>query len=170
MPFLRRHRAMRALALGAAGLGLAACGGRASASTVDEAAAVRAARAAQNAAIKSRDFNRMASFWTDSVTLTAGLGTTLRGRDAYRRAFEQDVDVTYERTTKQVDVSTNWPLAWERGTWTGRGTGGGDAVPMLGGSYAAQWAKVGGRWLIRSELFVATFCKGAACRWPAAPQ
>lgn len=165
-----RRRAMRALALAAAGLGLAACGGQASAATADEAAAVRAARAAQNAAITSRDFDRMASYWTDNVTLTAGLGTTLRGRAAYRSAFEHDAAITYVRTPKQVEVSANWPLAWEQGTWTGRGAGGGDAVPTLGGSYAAQWVKVGGRWLIRSEIFVATFCKGVPCRWPAASQ
>jgi ketosteroid isomerase-like protein len=161
---------MRAVALAVATLGLAACGRQASAATADEAAAVRAARAAQNAAIASRDFDRMASYWTDSVTLTAGLGTILRGRTAYRSAFEHDDAFTYERTPQQVEVSKNWPLAWEQGTWTGRGTGGGNAVPALGGSYAAQWVKVDGRWLIRSELFVATFCKGVACRWPAASQ
>lgn len=130
---------------------------------------MRAARAAQNAAIIARDFDRVASYWTDSVTLTAGLGTELRGRVAYRRAFEQDAAITYERTPKEVEVSANWPLAWERGSWTGRGSGGGNAVPRISGSYAAQWIKVGGRWLIRSELFVATSCQGVACRWPAAP-
>ena len=161
---------MPAVTLAVAGLVLSACGGAASAASPDEAGAVRAARAAQNAAIRARDFDRMASYWTDSVTLTAGLGTELRGRLAYRRAFEQDSAITYERTPQVVEVSANWPLAWEQGTWIGRGSGGGDAVPRLGGSYAAQWVKVGGRWLIRSELFVATSCQGVACRWPAAQQ
>jgi len=160
--------AVPAVAIAIAGLVLAACGGSASAASPDEAAAVRAARAAQNAAIIARDFDRVASYWTDSVTLTAGLGTELRGRLAYRRAFEQDSAITYERTPHVVEVSANWPLAWEQGTWTGRGSGGGDAVPRLSGSYAAQWIKVGSRWLIRSELFVATSCQGPACRWPAA--
>ena len=162
------RRALPAVAIAIAGLVLAACGGSASAASPDEAAAVRAARAAQNAAIIARDFDRVASYWTDSVTLTAGLGTELRGRLAYRRAFEQDSAITYERTPRVVEVSTNWPLAWEQGTWTGRGSGSGDAVPRLSGSYAAQWIKVGSRWLIRSELFVATSCHGRACRWPTA--
>jgi ketosteroid isomerase-like protein len=159
---------IRAVAIAVAGLVLAACRGSASAASPDEAGAVRAARAAQNAAIIARDFDRMASYWTDSVTLTAGLGTELRGRVAYRRAFEQDSAITYQRTPRVVEVSAKWPLAWEQGTWTGRGSGDGDAVPRIGGSYAAQWVKVGGRWLIRSELFVATSCQGVACRWPAA--
>ncbi len=160
--------AMPAVSLAAAGLVLAACGGSVSAASPDEAGAVRAARAAQNAAIVARDFDRVASYWTDSVTLTAGLGTELRGRVAYRRAFEQDDAITYERTPKEVEVSAKWPLAWEQGSWTGRGSGGGSAVPRISGSYAAQWIKVGGRWLIRSELFVATSCEGVACRWSAA--
>jgi ketosteroid isomerase-like protein len=162
------RRAIPAVAIAAAGLVLAACRGSASAASPDEAGAVRAARAAQNAAIIARDFDRVASYWTDSVTLTAGLGTDLRGRLAYRRAFEQDSAITYERTPQVVEVSANWPLAWEQGTWTGRGSGAGDAVPRLSGSYAAQWIKVGSRWLIRSELFVATSCQGLACRWSAA--
>src|SRR2546430_4709519 len=159
--------AIHAVAVVVAGLVLGGCHRSASAASPDEAGAVRAARAAQNAAIVARDFDRVASYWTDSVTLTAGLGTELRGRLAYRRAFEQDSAITYERVPQVVEVSANWPLAWEQGTWSGRGSGSGVAVPRLSGSYAAQWIEVGSRSLIRSELFVATSCQGRACRWPA---
>jgi ketosteroid isomerase-like protein len=161
------RNAIPAVAIAVGGLIFAASHRSASAASPDEERAVRAARAAQNAAIKARDFDRMASYWTDSVTLTAGLGTQLRGRLAYRHAFEQDSAITYERTPTVVEVSANWPLAWEQGTWIGRGSGRGDAAPRISGSYAAQWIKVGSRWLIRSELFVATSCEGRACRWPA---
>jgi ketosteroid isomerase-like protein len=158
------RRTIPAVAIAVGGLLFAVGQQSVSAAFRDEATAVRAARAAQNAAIKARDFDRMASYWTDSVTLTAGLGAQLRGRLAYRRAFEQDSAITYERKPHVVEVSANWPLAWEQGTWIGRGTGAGDATPRISGSYAAQWIKVGGRWLIRSELFVATSCQGRACR------
>jgi hypothetical protein len=42
-----------------------------------EAAAIRAARADQNAAIAAHDYDRMASYWTEDVVITAGRGTVL---------------------------------------------------------------------------------------------
>jgi ketosteroid isomerase-like protein len=155
-------------AIAAAALVASACGSQLPAAANAETGAVRAARAEQNAAIAARDLDRVASYWTDSVTVTAGLGAGLRGRAAYRRAFELDSAMLYERTPQQIVVSANWPLAWEQGTWTGRQAGGGDGSSLLSGSYAAQWVKVDGRWLIRSELFVATSCQAVACRWPLA--
>lgn len=155
-------------AVAAFALVASACGSQSPSAAATEAGAVRAARAEQNAAIVARDLDRVASYWIDSVTVTAGLGAGLRGRAAYRRAFELDSAMVYERTPQQVVVSANWPLAWEQGTWTGRQGGGGDGARLLSGSYAAQWEKVDGRWLIRSELFVATSCQEVACRWPVA--
>jgi hypothetical protein len=74
--------------------------------------------------------------------------------------------MTYERTPSAVEVSKDWPLAFETGTWVGRASGSGS--PLLRGRYSAQWVKVGSRWLIRSEVFVALSCADEACRWPAA--
>ncbi len=54
--------------------------------SADEAA-VRAARAEQNAAIAERDIERVAQFWTEDVTIVAGLGFSMRGRESYRQAF-----------------------------------------------------------------------------------
>ena len=153
----------------AATLLVSACGSSRREAGGDEANAVRAARTEQNEAIAARDLDRAASYWTDSVTVTAGLGASLHGRAAYRRAFEQDAAMVYERTPEQVVVSANWPLAWEQGKWTGRQANGGDGAPLLSGSYAAQWVKVAGRWLIKSELFVATGCESVACQWPVTP-
>jgi len=36
---------------------------------------------------------------------------------------------------------------------------------VIGGRYAAQWHRISGRWLIRSEVFVALTCSGDPCRW-----
>ena len=44
--------------------------------------AVRAARTAQNKAIAAGDLDRVASFWTEDVTVRRALGQPLSGRDA----------------------------------------------------------------------------------------
>ena len=127
-------------------------------------AEIRAARAAQNAAISARNADSVATFWMEDVTATAGLGYVVRGRTEYKTAFGRDAAMTYQRTTDRVVVSNTWPLAWEEGTWLGTATG--QALPIIGGRYAAQWVRQNGRWFIRSEVFVALDCSADACRWP----
>jgi hypothetical protein len=41
--------------------------------------------------------------------------------------------------------------------------------PSHRGRYAAQWVKRQGRWLIRSEVFVALTCSGIGCSYTAVP-
>ena len=130
----------------------------------DDAAAIRVARRAQNAAIARRDYAAVAQRWTEDITVRAGLGKALTGRQAYRDAFVADSAMTYTRTTDGVTVNSRWPLAYEHGHWVGtvrrsRGI-------SLSGEYSAQWVRRGTEWLIRSELFVATSCTGEACAWP----
>jgi ketosteroid isomerase-like protein len=138
-------------------------------SRTDDAADVRAARAQQNDAIAARDLDRVASFWIENVQITAGLGFTLHGRDAYRRAFASDSVMVYRREPENVQVNSHWPLAWETGSWTGRRVGQ-SGPALLAGRYSAQWVKQNGRWLIRSELFVALDCSGVACAWGPRPE
>ena len=126
---------------------------------------IRNARLTQNAAIAARDADSVATFWTEDVAVTAGLGFALRGREAYRAAFGHDAPMLYTRTPDKIVVSKQWPLAWEEGTWIGR-AGAGQAPATISGEYSAQWVKQGERWLIRSELFVAVDCTGAACDFP----
>ena len=135
-----------------------------------EAAAVRAARAAQNGAIAARDLDRAASFWTDDVVIRSGLGRVIQGRATYRSTLGADSATVYRREPDRVDVSDNarWPLAYESGTWTGRDAR--DNTPLIRGRYAAQWIKRDGRWLIRSEVFVALGCAGSGCSRPLAVQ
>lgn len=135
----------------------------------DDAATIRAARSAQNQAIAVRDLDRVASFWVEDVQVTAGLGFTLRGRNAYRRAFLADSAMTYERDPEAVQVNPHWPIAWETGSWTGR-LAREPGAALLSGRYAAQWIKESGEWRIRSELFVALQCSGVGCAWPPRPE
>jgi ketosteroid isomerase-like protein len=137
-----------------------------------DADAVRAARTMQNAAIASGDLDRVASFWTEDVTVRRALGQPLAGLEAARKALEpspaQQVPLVYQRLTKDVEVSAKWPLAFETGTWEGhQSTLAGPVV--IGGRYSAQWVKRGDRWLIRSEVFVALTCAGVGCESAAVP-
>jgi len=134
--------------------------------------AIRAARTAQNAAIAAGDLDRAAGFWTEDVTVRRALGQPLSGRDAARQALAPPaspaVGLVYQRLTKDVEVSPKWPLAFETGTWEGhRGTIAGPVV--IAGRYSAQWVKRDGRWLIRSEVFVALTCSGVGCESVAVP-
>jgi ketosteroid isomerase-like protein len=128
-----------------------------------EAAQVRAARSAQNTAIAAHDFDRAATYWTEDVVIRSGLGRVIQGRASYRAAMAGDTETVFRREPDRVDVSDNvkWPLAFESGTWTGRGARDGRA--LIRGRYAAQWIKRDGRWLIRAEVFVALGCSGAGC-------
>ena len=135
-------------------------------------AAIRAARTAQNQAIAAGDLDRVAGFWTTDVTVRRALGQPLNGRDAARKALEPPAPpashLIYQRITKDVEVSQEWPLAFETGTWEGH-QGALTGPVVIGGRFSAQWVKRDGRWLIRSEVFVALTCSGAGCDAAAVP-
>jgi ketosteroid isomerase-like protein len=140
-----------------------------------EARAVRAARAAQNRAIAALDTAAVAGFWTEDVEIRRGLGALVMGRDAYKRLFNPDSaavargeELIYQREPASVVVSAPWPLAYEEGTWVGH-LGRADGPPLIGGRYAAQWVKRGGRWFIRGEVYVALTCSAAGCNSSAVP-
>lgn len=130
-------------------------------------AAIREARESQNRAIAARRWSDVAGFWTEDVVVVTGLGGSLQGRAAYRAAFAADPATTFCRTPDSIEVSALWLLAWETGSWTGHR--GGAADPEITGRYSAQWVKLRGTWLIRSELFVALDGSPEARRWQVAP-
>ena len=140
-----------------------------------EAESVRAARAAQNRAIARLDTAAIASFWTEDVEVRRGLGALVTGREAYKQLFNPDTgavargaDLIYQREPTAVDVSARWPLAYEQGTWAGH-LGRADGPVVIGGRYSAQWVKRNGRWLIRSEVYVALTCADTGCASAAVP-
>jgi ketosteroid isomerase-like protein len=139
--------------------------------SADEAA-IRSARAAQNAAIAAGDVDRAAGYWTEDVEIRRGLGQLIVGRDAYRQLVtpkgNRDSALVYQREPTAVVVSAKWPLAYESGTWAGHLSGVHGPV-TISGQYSAQWVKRADRWLIRGEVFVALACGGVGCAYPAAP-
>ena len=121
-----------------------------------DAAVIRAVRAAQTAAIAQGDFETVAGFWTEDITVRRALGQAVSGVAEALAALKPsgDVPLVYQRETVLVEVSLNGLLAFEEGRWSGH-PGHAQAAPVIGGRYAAQWVKQAGRWLIRSEIFVA---------------
>lgn len=119
----------------------------------DAGAEVRAARLAQNAAIAAHDLNRIAAYWTDNVIIQRGLGAQAIGKAAYLDLFRNaGADaMAFERFLDTVDVSPDWPLAFETGHWEGHLAG----RAVIRGKYSAQWVKRGAEWLIRGEVYVA---------------
>lgn len=135
------------------------------AQSADRAVAeIRAARLAQNRALAAGQLDSAASFWTRDVVAVTSRGGVLRGKDQYQGAFAGDSTMVYVRRPATIEVASAWPLAWEEGHWSGHRGAGGPAV--IGGRYAAQWHRIDGRWLIRSEVFVALTCSGDPCGWP----
>jgi len=140
-------------------------------SDADETA-IRAARIAQNQSIAAQDPDRVASFWTEDVTIRRALGQPVTGQAAYRKLFEPTGSPTsrviYQRGAIEIEVSANWPLAFEEGTWTGH-EGSVSGPTLMGGRYSDEWVNREGRWLIGSDVFVALNCAGAGCKYSAVP-
>lgn len=128
----------------------------------EDEAAVRLARLTQTRAIASGDLDLVASYWTDDITIRRGLGHPVDGIAAARDMLDAGAGagkLVYQREAVTVEVSTVWPLAYEEGRWAGY-AGDVSAAPVVTGRYAAQWVKRDGRWLIRSEVFVALDATG----------
>ena len=133
---------------------------------------IKTERLQQNAAIAAYKADAVAAFWTDDVTICRGLGIQLAGKAAYRKLFEEDApsptQIVYQREPTAIEVSPHWPLAFETGVWRGH-LGSVSGPTVISGRYSAQWVKRDGRWLIRSEVFVALDGAGPGLEFKAAP-
>jgi len=127
---------------------------------------IRTARADFNDAIARHDVTAIVSFLDEEYQITTSLGQLLQGRDgeaaAWRNLIESRQDLLYVRSPESIEVSSDYPLAAEFGTWVGTWSTNQGEV-RTGGRYAAMWRQVDGVWKVRSELFVALYCNGANC-------
>ena len=125
---------------------------------------IRAARVRSNTAIAAHDLAGIAAVWMDDVHVVSSTSTQTAGRaqNQQRMAaqFANRPDTIYIRRSSAIDVYPAWAVASERGEWTGRWTEP-DGALEIGGTYLAQWRKVGGQWLIQAELFIPTRCAGS---------
>lgn len=126
---------------------------------------IREARARSNAAIAAHDAAAIARVWMDDVHVTSSTSAQANGRAANQERMAQQFarrpDTIYVRTPAAIDVYAAWAVAAERGEWTGRWTEP-DGAMEIGGTYLVQWRKIDGTWLIQSELYVPTRCKGSS--------
>ena len=127
---------------------------------------IRHARSQYNAAIARHDVAAIVSFLDDEYQITTSLGQLSQGRDGESASWSDIIadreDLLYVRTPESIEVSSDYPLAAETGTWLGTWSTA-DGPVRTGGRYAAMWRLVDGDWKVRSELFVALFCEGAEC-------
>jgi ketosteroid isomerase-like protein len=126
---------------------------------------IRDARMRSNAAIAAHDPPGIAQAWMDDVHVTTSTSAHTSGRSANQERMAQQFtrrpDTIYVRTPTAIDVFRSWAVASERGEWIGRWTEP-DGAMEIGGTYLVQWRQIDGRWLIQSELYVPTHCKGSA--------
>lgn len=118
--------------------------------------AIRAVRAASNAAIAARDADYVVACMLDDVTVSVARGPVLQGREASRKAFaEQFAERAfsgYVREPTDIAIDATGLRATERGNWTGRWHHGLREETMRG-TYVAEWRHTGFGWFIQSEVF-----------------
>jgi len=114
--------------------------------------AIRSNRAASNNAIAKHDVNGIAKYWLDDFVQVIGRGVYQTGKDSilasWRALFNSNTEISYIRSPKEIAISDNDTMAWERGQWVGIHS------YSKGGNYAAMWIKRMGKWMLKAELFV----------------
>ncbi len=122
--------------------------------------AIRTQRRLFNEAIAAHDLRRIGACWLPDIQVMTSANTSLVGREAVQRAFEQffadPAFVTFVRTPTGIQISNNGESAAETGEWEGHWRASGDkGLPTIRrGVYLGSWRKESGRWLLQCELFV----------------
>ena len=128
---------------------------------------IRSVRASFNRSIANHDAESIADYLDSEYQITTGSGVHYRetpeeDAKSWAEIFAKNVDIIYERTTEDLEISSFLDLAAESGSWVGRWTSPEGKIEM-GGRYFAQWRKVDGNWKIRAEIFVTLYCNGPGC-------
>ena len=127
---------------------------------------IRSVRAEYNYAIARHDVPAIISFFDDEYQITTSLGQLSQDIEGeavdWRELFASRKDLLYVRSPESIEVSKNYPLAAEIGTWVGTWSTSQGPV-RTGGRYTAMWRQADGMWKVRSELFVALYCNGISC-------
>lgn len=137
--------------------------------TVDDAkaseAAIRAQRAASNAAIAAHDLAGMRAVLSPDYTVlpgSSGLPSRLADFDARIGAtFGDPAFVTYIRTPERVVVAGSGKRAAESGSWVGVWRKP-DGEMRLSGVYQATWMPTAKGWRLLNESFVSLACSGSS--------
>lgn len=118
--------------------------------------AVKIRRRRSNEAIAAHDAGLLEDFFLPGVTVIAGDGSVMTGRDqvmaAFRAQFAEPGFITFARTSLSVTLDQEGTRASESGKWVGSWDEGAEER-SLSGTYLAAW-RLEGDWRIESELFV----------------
>ena len=121
----------------------------------DQAAIIKANRAASNASIAKHDVDGIAKYWLPDFVQVRGNATFLVGKDTiiqtWRELFKTNPEVSYIRNPSEIIISNNDTLAWEKGSWIGIKS------YSKGGNYSAMWRKIDKEWKIQAEIFVSLY-------------
>lgn len=125
--------------------------------------AIKAARKANNKAIKEHDAVAVASDYLEDffiLTSTNGLFTGKeRVQSIYQSVFDSREAVIFVRTPTAITVNKDWKMASENGNWIGTWIVDGEDIEV-GGDYYAKWHKIDGIWKLRSEVYTQFECSG----------
>ena len=114
-------------------------------------------RTESNRAIAAHDMARFLPVFAEDGAFVWSDGSSSQNRAGLGARFAKDFAdptfVAYVRTPADVKVSESGVRAAEHGTWTALKRGGG-VETRYGGEYSAHWAKTGGAWRVRGELYV----------------
>lgn len=119
-------------------------------------AAIRAARAASNHAIRRRDVDAIAAHLLPNFHIITGASATRHSREesiaSWNAMFASDPDVVFVRTPEVIFVSEDETMAEEHGRWSGRQRMDGELTD-LEGVYAAKWHATSEGWRLQAEIF-----------------
>jgi len=128
--------------------------------------AVRAQRAAFNRALAAGSVRGVAQFLADDTQMMTGADSMIvSGKAAQLALWREDLSGpkrrSYIRTPTSIQVSAVGPMAFEIGKWRGYQLSA--RRNWASGDYVAKWRRIGGKWLIESETYMAKKCGGTFC-------
>ena len=130
---------------------------------------IRHQRQAFNGAIAKGDLVAIATFLAENAQIVTGRSSLVfSGRAAQIGMWWEDLRApdrqAYVRTPDRIELSPIAEMAMETGQW--RGTGVKSPGNWASGTYSAKWRRIGGQWLIESEIYMTLACGGSNCPVP----
>jgi ketosteroid isomerase-like protein len=128
-----------------------------------EQKAIKAARAANNAALKAHDAPKVAENYLESFFLLTSTNGFFAGKERvaeiYQSVFNTRQNVLFVRTPTAITVNNDWQMASENGQWVGTWIVSGEKI-RVAGDYYAKWHKIDGIWKLKCEVYTQFMCKG----------
>lgn len=127
----------------------------------DDRQAITQARELSNQAIANKDTAALGKHWATDIVVISSRNSEFHGRRQYQMGFAREFEAgrIFLRKPKRIELFQAWKMASEEGDWYGQWEDK-DGPVQLSGIYFAKWHKIDGKWLIRTEIFMPTKCRG----------